>query len=99
MIKEDFFNYFYIYLEEQCEGSVVATQLEKDDVYQKALAEEHALYEQYKALDLTDEQRAIIDQWGDSVQATNAAYSMAVFRLGMQSCFSLMMRLAGLPCV
>lgn len=96
MIKENFFDYFYTYLEEQCEGSVVAAQLEKDEVYQKALAAEHALYEQYKSLDLTDEQRAIVDQWGDSVQATNAAYSMAVFRLGMQSCFSLMMRLAGL---
>ncbi len=96
MIKENFFEIFYTYLEEQCGTGVVAEQLDKDETYQKALEEEHAFYEMYKNLDLTDEQRAIVDQWGDSVQATNAAYSMAVFRLGMQSCFSLMMQLAGL---
>lgn len=64
MIKENFFEIFYTYLEEQCGTGVVAEQLDKDETYQKALEEEHAFYEMYKNLDLTDEQRAIVDQWG-----------------------------------
>ncbi len=57
---------------------------------------ENELNEQYKKLDLSDEQRRIITQWIDTIQAQNSAYTAVVFRMGMQFCFSLIIQLADL---
>lgn len=93
MINADIFESIYNYLEELPEGNI-ASQLDGDSRYQNALSAERVLAEQYKSLDLTEEQRSVIDKWVDSMQATSAAYSTVLFRLGMQSCFSLLMQLA-----
>lgn len=58
--------------------------------------EENELSEQYKKLDFADEQRKIITQWIDAIQAQNSAYTAVVFRMGMQYCFSLLIQLADL---
>ena len=57
---------------------------------------ETELSEQYKKLDLSDEQQKIITQWIDSIQAQESAYTAVVFRMGMQFCFSLLIQLADL---
>lgn len=57
---------------------------------------ENKLNEQYKNLGLSDEQRKVIMQWIDAIQAQDSAYTAVVFRMGMQCCFSLLMQLADL---
>ena len=94
MINADIFDYIYNYLDDCPEGNIT-DHLDSDSRYQNALSAERAFAEQYNLLDLTEEQRSVINKWVDSMQATNAAYSTAMFRLGMQSCFSLLMQLAG----
>lgn len=93
MINADIFDYIYNYLDD-CPQDNLNDHLDSDSRYQNALSAERVFAEQYNLLDLTEEQRSVIDKWVDSIQATNAAYSMAMFRLGMQSCFSLLMQLA-----
>ena len=50
--------------------------------------------EQYKKLDLSYEQRKVIMQWINAIQAQESAYTAVVFRMGIQLCFSLLMQLA-----
>lgn len=54
------------------------------------------LSEQYKKLNLSDEQRKVITQWIDAIQAQESAYTAVVFRMGMQFCFSLLTQLVDL---
>ncbi|MDO4303331.1 MAG: hypothetical protein Q4D94_05395 [Bacillota bacterium] len=95
MLNTDFGELLYTHLEERSFNNVF-DHLCTDKNYQKALSIEHQFLDQYNALDLTIEQRAVIDEWVSSIQATNAAYSMVVFRLGMQNSFLLMKELIGL---
>lgn len=64
--------------------------------YLEAATKETELGQQFKELDLSDEQRKIIMQWTDAIQAQESAYTAVVFRMGMQCCFSLLMQLADL---
>ena len=57
---------------------------------------ENELNEQYKKLNLSDEQPKIITQWIDAIQAQNSAYTTVAFRMGMQFCLSLIIQLADL---
>ena len=94
MINADIFDSIYNYLED-CPEDNLSCHLADNRRYQNALSAERTLAEQYQSLVLTEEQRSVIDKWVDSMQATNAAHSMVLFRLGMQSCFSLLMQLSG----
>ena len=94
MINADIFDSIYNYLEDRPENNL-SDYLSRDKRYQNALSKGRSFAEQYQTLDLTEEQRSVIDKWVDSIQATNAAYSTALFRLGMQSCFSLLAQLSG----
>ena len=93
MIEHKIFDLLYTYLEQRS-GNNVRDQLNADSDYQKAIAEECALYQKYENLNLSKEQCSIIEDWTDAITARNAAYSMVVFRMGMQCCFSLLMQLA-----
>ena len=72
----------------------VCQNAKKDAGYLKATQLEQELSNCYDKLDLSDEQRNVIDRWIDAIQAQEAAYSVIVFRMGMQCCFSLLMQLA-----
>ena len=58
--------------------------------------QENKINEQDQQLNLSDEQRKVIMQWIDAIQAQESAYTAVVFRMGMQCCFSLLMQLADL---
>ena len=95
MMNTDFFQLLYTHLEERSFNNVYE-QLKQDDEYQEALRAENILFEQYEDLELSEEQCKVIEQWTDASHAKNAAYSMVIFRMGMQCCFSLLMELTGL---
>lgn len=95
MIDTKIFDLLYTRLEERSVNNV-REQLNSDTSYQQALAEECELFQKYESLNLPKEQRQIIERWADAITAKNAAYSMVVFRMGMQCCFSLLIQLAGL---
>lgn len=50
------------------------------------MLENNKLNDQYQQLNLSDEQRKVITQWIDAIQAQESAYTEVVFRMGMQ-CF------------
>ena len=60
----------------------------------KAAMQEKERNEQYKKHDLSYEQRKVIMQWINAIQAQESAYTAVVFRMGIQLCFSLLMQLA-----
>ena len=95
MIDTKIFDILYSYLEERADNNV-RSQLNADPEYQNALEEECNLYQQYENLNLSKEQRKIIENWLNAVTTTNSAYSAVIFRIGMQCCFSLIMQLADL---
>lgn len=91
----DIFQLFLNYLTERHHNNIYQNiQLDAD--YLEATMKENELNEQYKKLDLSDEQRKIITRWIDAIQAQESAYASVVFRMGMQLCFSLLMQLADL---
>ena len=94
-MDNDFWNLLFNHLEERRYNNVC--QNAKQDVdYLKATQLEQELSNCYDKLDLSDEQRNVIDRWVDAIQAQEATYSIIVFRMGMQCCFSLLMQLADL---
>lgn len=95
MIDTNIFDMLYSYLEERSDNNV-HTQLNADPEYQKALAKECELYQQYENLNLSKEQCKIIESFTDAITARNAIHSAVLFRMGMQCCFSLLMQLADL---
>ncbi len=92
MMNMDIFQLFFNYLEERPYNNVYQN-MKQDSDYLEAATKETELSQQFKELDLSDEQRKIIIQWTDSIQAQESAYTAVVFRLGMQLCFSLLMQL------
>lgn len=92
-IDHDFFHLIYTYLEERATNNV-SNNLKEDEDYQSSKDKEDILYQEYRDLDLTKEQRKIIEDWVDAVQNSNFAYTMVVFRMWMQYCFTLLMELA-----
>ena len=95
MMNIDIFQLFLNYLTERHHNNIYQN-IQQDTDYLKATIEENELNEQYKKLDLSDEQRKVITQWIDAIQAQESAYTSVVFRMGMQFCFSLLMQLADL---
>lgn len=67
----------------------------QDADYLKFSQQEQKFSDQYDNLDLSNEQRKVIDKWIDAIHAQDEAYT-AVFRMAMQLCFSLLMQLADL---
>ncbi|MGN0245376.1 MAG: hypothetical protein ACI4DK_05375 [Lachnospiraceae bacterium] len=57
---------------------------------------ENELNDQYENLDLSDGQKNVTIQWIDAIHAQEATYTVVVFRMGMQYCFSLLMQLTDL---
>ncbi len=95
LMNMDIFQLFFDYLEERPYNNI-HQNVKQDADYLEATMKENELNEQYKKLDLSDEQRKIITQWIDAIQAQESAYTAVVFRMGMQLCFSLLMHLADL---
>lgn len=91
----DIFQLFFNYLEERPYNNI-HQNTKQDADYLEATMKENELNEQYQQLDLSDEQRKIITQWIDAIQAQESAYTAVVFRMGMQLCFSLLIQLADL---
>ena len=91
----DFFNLLFNHLEEKRYNNVCQNAKQNTD-YLKATQREQELSNCYDQLDLSDEQRNVIARWVDAIQTQESAYSVIVFRMGMQCCFSLLMQLADL---
>lgn len=95
MMSMDIFQLFFNYLEERPYNNI-HQNVKQDADYLEAAMRENELSEQYKRLNLSDEQHKVITQWMDAIQAQNSAYTAVVFCMGMQLCFSLIMQLADL---
>ncbi len=92
MMNLDIFQLFFNYLEERPYNNVYQN-IKQDADYLEAATKETELSQQFKELDLSNEQRKIIMRWTDAIQAQESAYTAVVFRMGMQLCFSLLMQL------
>lgn len=90
--EHGYFSTVLNYLEERPYNNVYQN-VKQDTDYLEAAKKETELSQQFKELDLSDEQRKIIMQWTDAIQAQESAYTAVVFRMGMQLCFSLLMQL------
>ena len=55
--------------------------VKQDADYLEAAKKETELSQQFKELDLSDEQRKIIMQWTDAIHAQESAYTAVVFLL------------------
>lgn len=95
LMNMNIFQLFFNYLEERPYNNI-HQNVKQDADYLEAMMLENKLNDQYQQLDLSDEQRKIIMQWIDAIQAQESAYTAVVFRMGMQFCFSLLMQLADL---
>ncbi len=93
MMDMDIFQLFFNYLEER-PYNYIYQNVNQDVNYLEATMQENKINDQRKKLDLSDEQRKVIMQWIDAIQAQESAYTAVVFRMGMQCCFSLLMELA-----
>lgn len=93
MMNTDIFQLFFNYLEERPYNNILQN-LKQDVDYLESIMKENEFNEQYKKLNLSDEQHKIITQWIDAIQAQESAYTAVVFRMGMQFYFSLLMQLA-----
>ena len=95
MMNMDIFQLFFNYLEERPYNNI-HQNVKQDADYLEAAIQENKLNEQYQNLNLSDEQRKVIMQWTDAIQAQESAYTAVLFRMGIQLCFSLLMQLADL---
>ena len=95
MMNMDTFQLFLNYLTERHPNNIYQN-IQQDADYLEATMKENELNQQYKNLNLSDEQRKIIMQWIDAIQAQESAYTTVVFQMVMQFCFSLLMQLADL---
>ena len=72
MMNMDVFQLFFNYLGERpCNN--VYQDMKQDADYLEATTKETKLSQQFKELDLSDEQRKIIMQWIDAIQAQESA--------------------------
>lgn len=91
----DFFKLLYNHLNERPINNAFE-QLKQDEHYQEASRAECEIAKKCSNMELTEKQQKAVEEWIDCVHAESAAYSMVVFRMGMQCCFSLIMQLADL---
>lgn len=89
----DIFQLFFNYLEERPYNNIYQN-VKRDTDYLEASVLENELNQQYKSLDLSEEQRLVITRWIEAIQAQESAYTAVVFHMGMQFCFSLLMELS-----
>ncbi len=87
MMNMDIFQLFFNYLEERPYNNI-HQNVKQDADYLEAMMLENKLNDQYQQLNLSDEQRKIIMQWTDAIQAQNSAYTAVVFRMGIILLFS-----------
>ena len=71
----NFFQLVQFHLEER-QSNNIHENLKKDADYLKAKWQEDELCNQYEHLDLTAEQRKVIEEWGDAIHAQQCAYTM-----------------------
>lgn len=95
MIDMDIFQLLYNHLEERHYNNI-CHNAKQDANYLKATTLENELNDQYENLDLSDEQRKVINHWIDAIHAQDEAYTTVVFRMAMQCCFALLLKLADL---
>ena len=95
MMDMGFFQLLYNHLEERHYNNIYQN-IQQDTYYLEATMKETEHSEQYKKLNLSDEQQKIITQWIDAIQAQESAYTAVVFRMGIQLCFWLFTQLADL---
>jgi len=91
----DFGNLLYTHLEERRHDSIYQNAKQDAD-YLKFSQQEQKFSDQYDNLDLSDEQRKVINHWIDAIHAQDEAYTAVVFRMAMQCCFALLLELADL---
>ena len=94
-MDNDIFNLLYNYLEER-QNDNISQNVRKDADYLKATHQEQKLHSQYENLNLSAEQRTVILDWIDAITEQNEAYTAVVFRMAIQCCFSLLLKLADL---
>lgn len=90
-----FWNLLYNHLEERQYDNIYQNVMQDTD-YLKFLQQEQELSSQYECLNLLDDQRKVILNWIDTINAMNEAYTTVVFRMAMQCCFALLLDLADL---
>ncbi|MBQ4522163.1 MAG: hypothetical protein IJA10_04335 [Lachnospiraceae bacterium] len=95
MNNMNFFQLVQYYLEERQSNNIHAN-LKKDTDYLKASQLEDELCNQYENLDLTAEQRKVINEWIDSIHAQECAYTAVTFRMAMQYGFFVLLELTDL---
>ena len=91
----NFFQLVQYYLEERQFNNIHAN-LKKDTEYLKASQLEEKLCNQYENLDLTAEQRKVINEWVDAIHTQECAYTAVAFRMAMQYGFSVLLELVDL---
>ena len=94
-MNNDFWNLLYNHLEERQHDNIYQNVMQDAD-YLKFLQQEQELCSQYECLNLSDDQRKVILNWIDTINAMNEAYTAVVFRMAMQCCFALILELADL---
>lgn len=67
--------------------------LQKDKVYQEALAEEQEASDQMEVLDFTEDQKKVVDRVITAYNQCGAAYGAAAYRFGMEDSVRLLKEL------
>ena len=88
MMNVDIFQLLFNCLKERpCNN--IPQNVKQDADYLKATTQENKLNEQCKKVDLSDEQRKVIMQWKDAIQAQKSAYTPVIFSSGLAMLFFL----------
>lgn len=82
----DIFQLFFNYLEERSYNNI-HQNVKQDANYLDATIQENKLLSNTNNLTYQDEQRKIIMQWTDAIQAQESAYTAVVFRMSSSSVF------------
>lgn len=76
--------------------TTIHQNVKQDADYLEASEAETEFCNRFENLALPKERKETIRQWIEAIHAQNAAYTMAVFRMAMQCCFSLLIQLTDL---
>lgn len=92
MTDMNFFKLIQYHLEER-EYNNVSDNLMKDKDYLKASKHQKELFDKYKNLDLSSEQRKVMNELIDAIHSQECAYTAVVFRMAVQYGFSIIWEL------
>ena len=81
MMNVDIFQLLFNCLKERPCNNIPQNVKQNAD-YLKATTQENKLNERCKKIDLSDEQRKVIMQWKDAIQAQESAYTPVIFSNG-----------------